>query len=312
MKQTTRVLAILLALLMALSCTAIAAEALTVAATYNGADLEGATVPAGGEITLTFSNNVTDASVLANNVSKIKVKNAEGTEVSASVSAGDKQVLLVTLGSDLAKGAYTLTLGKDLKAKNDLTLGTKVEYNFNVKGSGSGTGGGDKKLEVASVTVNDAPLEGATIKAGDTIVVTFTNGMTEHGADSAKLIRILKDDGTAVACEVTYPKDKSDDVAKKQFTVVVGEIEAGSYKLVLGADIMANNGNTLGQDVEFAFSVEADETEPLTLWARIKLFFTDLITKINVFFMPLYSKILILLIKMRIISFPYGIEPAVN
>ena len=114
---------------------------------------------------------------------------------------------------------------------------------------------------------NGAPLEGAEVNSGDTIVILFTNGMTEHGADSAKLIRVLKADGSSVACEVTYPVSKSDDVAKKQFTVKLGEMEGGSYTLVLGADMQANNGNTLGEDVQIAFSVKAAE-EP-TFFARL-------------------------------------------
>ena len=308
MKQTTRVLAILLALLMALSCTAIAADALTVTATYDGADLEGATVPAGGVITLTFSNNVTDESLVENNAAKIKVKiknedGSEGAAVNANVSAADKNTFTVTLASDLAKGSYVLTIGKDVTAKNDLKLLAKESFSFTVKGSGSGTGGGNKKLEVASVTVGDAPLEGACVKTGDTIVISFTNGMTDYGAANARLIRILKDNGTSVTCTVTPPQDRNDDVAKKQYTVLVGFIDEGSYKLVLGADIRANNGNTLGEDIEIPFTAEAEkeEPQPMTFLARIKLFFTNLLAKINAFFVPILSRILSLLSKLKII-----------
>lgn len=297
MKKQTRVLSLMLALLMLLSVTAAAAEALTItAATYAGVDLEGATVPAGGEITILFSNNVTDDSVLKGNIGKIKVKDAEGNAASATVSAADKNTFVVTLGSDLAKGSYTLTIGKDLTAKNGLTLGAKAEYNFTVKGSGSGTGGGTKPLQVDSVTVNDAALEGAVVQSGDTIVILFTNGMTDHGADSAKLIRVLKEDGAEIPCEVTYPVNKDDDVAKKQFTVVLGELEGGSYTLVLGADIMANNGTTLGEDVKIAFSVEE---EPLTPAERILQMVRDLINRI------------ILLVKTYLAFLPWKI-PAFN
>ena len=291
MKKTTKALALLLALLMAFSFSALAAEALTVAATYDGADLEGATVPAGGAITLTFSNNVTDDNVLAGNKDRIKVKDAEGTQAAAEVSVSDKNTFVVTLPTDLAKGSYTLELGKEIEAKNGVKLGAKVSFSFTVKGSGSGTGGGDKKLKVDSVTVNGAPLEGAELKSGDTIVILFTNGMVDHGADSAKMIRVLKEDGAEVPCEVTYPKDKSDDVLKKQFTVTLGEVEGGSYTLVLGKDMQANNGNTLGEDVTIAFTVKAEEPAPQTLLERIKAFFLDLIARIKAYLTVLFSSV---------------------
>ncbi len=303
MKQTTRVLSILLALLMAFSCVAVAADGLTVTATYNGADLVGATVPAGSEITLVFSDNVTDATVLAKNVGKIKVKTADGAEAGATVSVGtDEKTFVVTLAGDLAKGEYTLTIGKELAAADGTTLGKKAEFTFNVKGSGNGNG--EKQLKVDSVKVNDTALEGATVKAGDTIVILFTNGMTENGAESAKLISIVKDDGTAVECEVTYPVDKSDDVAKKQFTVVVGKIDDGSYTLVLGAGIKANNGTTLGEDVKIAFTGKGEEPAKLSFWARIKQFFAALHDLLRNLFLLLLGPIITALKKICPRCFP--------
>ena len=80
MKRLSSVLSILLALLMVLNISAFAAggegggdSPLTLLTAKVGeADLEGSKIPSGSEIVLTFSNNVTDESVLANNISKIK------------------------------------------------------------------------------------------------------------------------------------------------------------------------------------------------------------------------------------------------
>ena len=289
MKCKARVLALLLALLTAFSLTAVAADALTItSATYNGADLEGATVPAGSDVTLIFSNNVTDESVLANNISKIKVKDAEGNAASATVSAGDKNTFVVTLGSDLAKGSYTLTIGKELQAKNGTTLGQKVEYSFTVKGSGTGGGGGDNPLNVESVQVNGEPLEGAELQAGDKIVIGFSRGMTENVEANLALIKVLKEDGTAANFEAAANTDPDNANAKREYIVTLGENESGSLTLVLGKGIKANNGNTLGEDVKVAFAFKAavePEIEPSnpTILDRIMQFFTDLSDKFRSF-----------------------------
>lgn len=285
MKQTTkitRVLAILLALLMAFSVAVCAAEALTVTATYDGADLEGATVPAGGVISLAFSNNVTDESVLDANKSRIKVKDAEGVEAAVTIDAADKNTFTVTLGSDLAKGSYTLTLGRELAAKNGLTLGQKVEYTFTVKGSGSGTGGGDKKLQLQSVTLNGEPLEGAKVQAGDKIVIAFSNGMVDNAEANFALISVKKDDGTDASYTIETNKDKSNENAKREYIVTFGENESGNYTLVIGADVKANNGNTLGEDVTVAFTVP-------TLFARILAYLDNLFAPVKDFFVGIIN-----------------------
>lgn len=111
----------------------------------------------------------------------------------------------------------------------------------------------------------------------------------DHGADSAQLIRVLKADGTEAPIEVTYPKDKTDDVAKKQFTVTLSELEGGSYTLVLGANMQANNGTTLGENVTVSFTVKAAEvvTRNPTLWTRVKQFFLSVLD----WFRTLWAKI---------------------
>ena len=299
MKQKTRVLSVLLALVMAFSLTAFAAEALTVTATYNGADLEGATVPAGSDITLAFSNNVTEESILQSNISKIKVKiknddGSEGDAVSATVSVSDKTTLIVTLGADLAKGSYVLTIGKDLTAKNGTTLGSKFERNFTVKGSGSGTGGGNNPLTVESVLVNGEPLEGKELEAGAQIVIQFARGMTDNAEANFEQISVLKADGTKAAFEIETNKDKSNENAKREYIITLGENEeGGAFTLVIGADVKANNGNTLGEDMKIAFTFKAAE-EPAkpTFFERVKQFFVNLFAKIEAFFGPISDKVL--------------------
>ncbi len=314
MKQTTRVLSVLLALLMAFSVTAIAAGGLTVTAKYGDADLEGATVPAGSDIMLEFSNNVTDESVLASNLSKIKLLDASGENAAASLSVGSqKSTIVVTLGSTLAKGSYTLTLGKDIQAKNGTTLGEKKEFKFNVKGSGTGTGGGDKKLEVKSVTVDGTNLEEADVKTGSEIKIVFTNGMTNYANENKRLITIVNTDAESPVYSVNTPDlNSADDDAKRTFTVLLGFIDPGDYKLVLGADLKANNGNTLGKDVEYAFTVkdEADQPSAPTFLQRVQTFFADLLAKLKQFDLNVQLFLSKILVFLGLVPMLGGFDPA--
>ena len=56
--------------------------------------------------------------------------------------------------------------------------------------------------------------------------------------------------------------------------------------VLLGKDIKANNGNTLGTDVEYAFTVkteEPDQPAPATFLQRVQAFFNGLIEKFMAF-----------------------------
>ncbi len=291
MKKQTKILSLLLALLMVFSFSAFAAEALTIqSVTYNDADLEGATVPAGSEIKLVFSNNVTDETVFENNLGKIKVKDAEGKAATATPSKGDdNKTFIVTLG-DLAKGDYTLEIGKEFAAKNGSTLGEKKVFRFKVKGTGAGdgTGGGNNPLTIDSITVDGNALEGAELKGGETIIIKFTRGMTENAAANAALIQVIKADGTAAEYTVISPENKDE---KNDVKVQLGTLEGGSYTLVLGKDIKANNGNTLGEDVKVAFTVKAEEQKPATLFERVVAFFRDLFARIKAYITVLFSSV---------------------
>ena len=271
MKKTTSVLSIILALLMAFSVVSSAADALTLTSAAAGSvDLlaaENPEIAASDSIILTFSNNVTDESVLANNIGKINVKDSEGNKISTvSVTAGgDKTQLSVSLG-DIAKGSYTLTAAKGIKAKNESELADKVEIKFTVakgsgSGSGDGSGGGNNPLSFVSAKVDDKALAGAELEGKETIVIEFDRGMKTNEADNAKLIGVYKADGSKADCTV-LPVDDSKDETKRLVKVQLNELEGGEYTLKIGKDVKANNGNTLGEDKTVSFTVKAQEEEP--------------------------------------------------
>ena len=115
MKQTSKVLSIILALLMIFSVTVSAAASLTLdSAKIGDTDLSAATtIRSNDVIDLTFSADVTsDEAILTTNLTKIKVRNAAGEAVNGpTVSVVGKKKLSVSLGG-FDKADYTLTIGK--------------------------------------------------------------------------------------------------------------------------------------------------------------------------------------------------------
>ncbi len=300
MKQTNRTLSILLAILMLFSVatTAFAAggnNPLTlVSAKVGDLDLEGAKISPNSEIVLTFSNNVTDSSVLTGNIGKIKVKDSTGTDTSAAVSPGsDKTVFIVTIGS-LAKGDYTLTIGKELAAKNGSTLGTKVEKAFKVNnGNGSGTGGGngESPLELVSVKVGDKDLAGAELEPSGTITITFSRGMDENQAANFEKIGIFDKDGKKVANVSFSDFQKPDPNSKGSYTVLTYKnLATGEYTLKLGKDLKANNGNTLEKAETITFTVKDKDDEKVNFIRSLLDKIADLFKKIIDFFKELLNK----------------------
>ncbi len=270
MKKTASILSIILALLMVLNVSAFAAggegggdNPLTlVSAKVGEEDLAGSRIPAGSEITLTFSINVTDSSVLTGNIGKIKVKDADGAEATSTVSPGEeKTVFIVTLGS-LAKGDYTLTIGKELTAKNGNTLGKKEEIAFSVKGDGSGSGGGNNPLSLVSVKAKDADLEGAELEASGKIVITFDRGMTDNQTANFEQISICDEAGKKVTEGIKFSDFTKNDEGNSFTELSYEGLAGGKYTLKLGKDLKANNGNTLGEDKTINFTVKAQEEEP--------------------------------------------------
>ena len=304
MKQTNRTLSILLAILMLFSVatTAFAAggngggnNPLTlVSAKVGDADLAGEKIGPNSKITLTFSNNVTDASVLAGNISRIKVKDSSNAEASVSVAPGaSNTVFIVTLG-DLAKGSYTLTIGKELAAKNGNTLGTKVEFSFEVnKGNGSGTGGGngESPLELVSVKVGDKDLAGAELEPSGTITITFSRGMDENQAANFEKIGIYDKDGKKVANVSFSDFQKPDTNSKGSYTVLTYKnLATGEYTLKLGKDLKANNGNTLEKAETITFTVKDKDDEKVNFIRSLLDKIADLFKKIIDFFKGLLNK----------------------
>ena len=263
MKKTSSVLSVLLALLLIFSVTlpAAAAGGLTLESAKIGDTLleEATEIRGNAEILLTFSGNVTDDSVLAFNIGKVKVLDATGSAVSSvTVAKSGTKKLTVSLGG-VEKADYKLTIGKEFKDVNGNTLGTKVEIPFTVnKGDGTGSGGGHNPLTFGGAKVGDADLSGATLKGNELITVQFDRGMKTYEADNAALIGVYKADGTKADYTV-LPVDDTDNVAKQQVKVQLNGLAGGEYTLKIDKNVKANNGNTLGQDVTVSFTVEAEE-----------------------------------------------------
>ena len=266
MKQTSKALSIILALLMIFSVTVSAAASLTLdSAKIGDVDLSAATtIRSNDVIDLVFSADVTsDEAILATNLMKIKVRNAAGDAVNGpTVSVVAKKKLSVSLNG-IDKADYTLTIGKKFQDVNGNTLAADVSIPFTVnKGDGSGSGGGNNPLTFGGAKVNDADLSGATLKGNETITLQFDRGMKTYETDNAALITVKKADGSAASYTV-LPVDDSNDTTKQQIKVQLGGLEDGDYTLTIGKNLKANNGNTLGTKVEINFTVKAaSEEEP--------------------------------------------------
>ena len=266
MKQTSKALSIILALLMIFSVTVSAAASLTLdSAKIGDVDLSAATtIRSNDVIDLVFSADVTsDEAILAANLAKVKVRNAAGDAVNGpTVSVVAKKKLSVSLNG-IDKADYTLTIGKKFQDVNGNTLAADVSIPFTVnKGDGSGSGGGNNPLTFGGAKVNDADLSGATLKGNETITLQFDRGMKTYETDNAALITVKKADGSAASYTV-LPVDDSNDTTKQQIKVQLGGLEDGDYTLTIGKNLKANNGNTLGTKVEINFTVKAaSEEEP--------------------------------------------------
>jgi len=307
MKQTNRTLSILLAILMLFSVatTAMAAggnNPLTlVSAKVGDLDLEGAKISPNSEIVLTFSNNVTDSSVLTGNIGKIKVKDSTGTDTSAAVSPGsDKTVFIITIGS-LAKGDYTLTIGKELAAKNGSTLGTKVEKAFKVNNGNntdpSNPGSQNNPLAFISATVDGKDLANATVAPDAAITITFDRGMTDKQAENFAKITLWNAKNEKVAADAYQfadfkkePKQEGVDHQNSYTVMTLKNLAAGSYTLKLGKDLEANNGNKLGEDVTISFSVKGADNDKTDVLHSIIDAIVNFFKTIAEFFKNIFKK----------------------
>ena len=128
-----------------------------VSAKANGGDLEGAVLPASGKITITFDRGMTEHQ--SDNFAQIGIYDADGqkadrVEFADFTKDDDGNSYTVLSYSGLADGAYTLKLGKDLKANNGNTLGKAVTINFLVKGEDDGSSGADSIMSILKAVLN--------------------------------------------------------------------------------------------------------------------------------------------------------------
>ncbi len=299
MKKTTSVLSIILALMMVFSVISSAAEALTLTSVMAGSvDMlasESPEILSGDDIVLTFSNNVTDESVLAGNIANISVTDSEQSPVSTvSLSEGtERQSIVVSLG-DISKGSYNLVIGT-VTAKNKSTYeGISIPFTVK-KGTGGGTGGGNNPLAFVGATVNGESLGSAELEGTETIAIAFDRGMKTNETENAKLICVVKADGTKADYTV-LAVDDSQDETKRIVNVKLNGLEGGEYTLKIGADVKANNGNTLGEEKTISFTVKAQEEEPeeeptgfQAFINAVVAFFTNIINYIRDFFAGLFA-----------------------
>lgn len=299
MKKTASVLSIILALMMVFSVVSSAADALTLTSVIAGSvDMlasENPEISSGDSIVITFSNNVTDESVFAGNIANISVVDSNQSPVSTiSLSEGtERQSIVVSLG-DISKGSYTLVIGEISSKKGSPYEGTSIAFTVK-KGSGTGTGGGNNPLAFAGATVNGETLGSAELEGTETIAIAFNRGMKTNEADNANLICVVKADGTKADYTV-LPVDDSQEETKRIVNVKLNGLEGGEYTLKIGADVKANNGNTLGKEETVNFTVKAQEEEPeeeptgiMAIINAIVAFFTNIINYIKNFFTGLFG-----------------------
>lgn len=143
-----KLLALLLVCVFILSLTSTAlagTNPLNYVGTYlesNGAVVDNSTVPTNATFQIKFDKNVTNDSILANNIQCIVLKTTSGTVVPATVYRkgtglpGDpeRQNLYLDPNSSLVSGqSYQIIISPDLIAYNGLTLGYEKIVNFNVQ-----------------------------------------------------------------------------------------------------------------------------------------------------------------------------------
>ena len=113
----------------------------------------------------------------------------------------------------------------------------------NGSGGGDGGGNGQSPLNVVSVTVGGKDLKDRAVKPNTRIIVTFDRGMNKYSDKSAGMIYVED-----LECIVGFDGDRT-------FTVDFSDAPGGRYTFIVKAGVMANNGNTLGEDFKLNFYV---------------------------------------------------------
>jgi hypothetical protein len=118
-----------------------------------------------------------------------------------------------------------------------------------------GSGGGNNPLTIDSVKVGEDDLTAESKISGNSeIVLTFSNNVTEDTVWDGNLVLIRVEDSENNAVSATVSKGTE----KNQISVTLGGLAKGSYTLYAGADIKAKNGNTLGEEKPYPFSVKGE------------------------------------------------------
>ncbi|MBO4893569.1 MAG: Ig-like domain-containing protein [Clostridia bacterium] len=118
-----------------------------------------------------------------------------------------------------------------------------------------GSGGGNNPLTIDSVKVGEDDLTAESKISGNSeIVLTFSNNVTEDTVWEGNLVLIRVEDSENNAVSATVSKGTE----KTQISVTLGGLAKGSYALYAGADIKAKNGNTLGEEKSYPFSVKGE------------------------------------------------------
>lgn len=110
-------------------------------------------------------------------------------------------------------------------------------------GGGNGGGNGQSPLSVVSVTVIGKDLEGRAVKPNTRITVTFDRGMDKHSEENAAMMFV-----EGLECVVGFDGNRT-------YTIDFSDAPVGRYTFIVKAGVMANNGNTLGEDYKVTFFV---------------------------------------------------------
>ena len=114
--------------------------------------------------------------------------------------------------------------------------------------------------------VNDAALEGATLKGTETIVILCSRGMHEYQDANKQQITVTKKDDNSSANYTVLPVEDEVDPetgkhtdANKYIRVQLNGLADGEYELKIGKDLKANNEQTLGTAMKVSFTVKGDD-----------------------------------------------------
>lgn len=153
-------------------------------------------------------------------------------------------------------------IGTDSGSESDAGNGTNPGGGTDAgDGTGPGSGTGSKNLPI---TFNGAYLNNGTSVDGNnsvpikpTIQLTFDRGVTHDDSWEVNKNCITLVDSSNRSVSINVIRITDDDTERRHIYIEPKSnlINGASYKIILGADLRANNGNTLGTQVTVDFSV---------------------------------------------------------